>query len=68
VDLHPELVKYRSRGGDDAEENVVAVRSECHLRLIHGGVITLEGRASRLRWTIGRARTLRVVGREMIAG
>jgi hypothetical protein len=63
-DVTPHHVQFRSRGGDDTDENVVAVCSECHLRLIHGGVITVEGRAGKLTWTIGRCRTLRVVGRE----
>jgi hypothetical protein len=67
-DVTPHHVKYRSRGGDDADENVVAVCSECHLRLIHGGVITVEGPASKLTWTIGRGRRLVVVGREKVAG
>jgi hypothetical protein len=68
VDLHLDLVKYRSRGGDDTDENVVAVCSECHLRLVHGGVITVEGRAGKLTWTIGRCRRLVVVGREKVVG
>jgi hypothetical protein len=64
----PHHVRFRSRGGDDTDENVVAVCTECHLRLIHGGVITVEGPASRLTWSIGRTRTLRVVGREKVVG
>jgi hypothetical protein len=67
-DVTPHHVKYRSRGGDDTDENVVAVCSECHLRLVHGGVITVEGRAGRLSWTIGRGRSLVVVGREKVVG
>jgi hypothetical protein len=67
-DVTPHHVKFRSRGGDDTDGNVVAICSECHLRLIHGGVITVEGRAGKLTWTIGRCRTLRVVGRQKVVG
>jgi hypothetical protein len=67
-DVTPHHIKFRSRGGDDTDENVVAVCTECHLRLIHGGVITVEGRAGRLSWAIGRSGTLRVVGREKLSG
>jgi hypothetical protein len=67
-DVTPHHVKYRSRGGDDTDENVVALCSECHLRLVHGGVITVEGRAGKLTWSIGRAGSLVVVGREKVLG
>jgi hypothetical protein len=67
-DVTPHHVKFRSRGGDDTDENVVAVCTECHLRLIHGGVITVEGSATRLTWRIGRAGSLVVVGREKVVG
>jgi hypothetical protein len=62
----PHHVRYRSRGGDDTDGNVTSACSDCHLGLIHGGLIKVEGPASRLSWTIGRGRNLVVVGREKV--
>jgi hypothetical protein len=67
-DVTPHHVQYRSRGGDDSPANVAAVCAECHLRLIHGGAIQVQGPASRLSWTIGRSRGLVVAGRELVLG
>jgi hypothetical protein len=64
----PHHVRFRSRGGDDSDENVTSPCSTCHLGLIHGGVITVQGPATRLSWSIGRDRGLRVVGREKVLG
>jgi hypothetical protein len=62
----PHHVRFRSRGGDDTDENVTSACDRCHLGLIHSGLITVEGPASRLSWTIGRHGGLRVVGREKV--
>jgi hypothetical protein len=67
-DVTPHHVQYRSRGGDDCAENVAAICAQCHLRLIHGGAIQVEGPASKLHWRIGRRRGLVVKGRELGGG
>jgi hypothetical protein len=67
-DVTPHHVQYRSRGGDDSAENVAAICAECHLRLIHGGAIQVQGPARKLRWSIGRSRRLVVAGRELVLG
>jgi hypothetical protein len=67
-DVTPHHVQYRSRGGDDSAENMAAICTSCHLELIHGGAIQVQGPASRLSWTIGRSRGLVVAGRELVLG
>jgi hypothetical protein len=67
-DVTPHHVQYRSRGGDDSAQNVAAICSSCHLELIHGGAIQVEGPASRLHWSIGRSRGLVVEGRKLVLG
>jgi hypothetical protein len=66
-EVTPHHVRFRSRGGDDSDENVTSPCSTCHLGLIHGGVITVQGPATRLSWAIGRDGGLRVVGREKVS-
>jgi hypothetical protein len=67
-DVTPHHVQYRSRGGGDWPQNVLAACTECHLSLIHGGAIEVWGPASRPHWTIGRRRGLVVEGRELVFG
>jgi hypothetical protein len=62
----PHHVRYRSRGGDDTDENVTSACDRCHLGLIHSGLIKVEGPATRLSWEMGRDKSLVVVGREKV--
>jgi hypothetical protein len=60
-------VVFRSHGGSDAAENVVALCTDCHLRLLHHRLIQLEHADGKLRWVIGANAGLVVVGRELVA-
>jgi len=51
---HAHHVDFRSRGGADSEENMVALCACHHLRGIHGGYIRVRGRApDELVWEVG---------------
>ena len=50
-------------GGSDADENVIALCTWCHLEGVHGGRIEVTGRAGELSWDLGG---LRVEGRERV--
>ena len=65
-DVTPHHVEFRSRGGSDADENLVALCTECHLGLLHQRRIHLEHADGKLRWAIGRAGGLVVVGRQLV--
>jgi hypothetical protein len=54
-DVTPHHMRYRSRGGDDSDENVISLCVWCHLEGIHGGRLRASGSASAVRWEIGRA-------------
>jgi len=54
TDVTPHHLTFRSRGGGEEDENLSSVCVVCHLDLVHGGRITAEPPASRVRWTIGR--------------
>jgi len=54
TDVTPHHLTFRSRGGGEEDENLSSVCVICHLDLVHGGRITAEPPASRVRWTIGR--------------
>lgn len=60
-DLTPHHIVFQAHGGGDDPENVISLCSWCHLRGVHEGRIKVEGRASELRWTIGRHPVVRVV-------
>jgi len=76
-DVTPHHLTFRSRGGGEEAENLSSLCSTCHLDLIHGGRMTAEPPASRVRWTIGRlgrgngggeegAGLITVIGREKV--
>ena len=52
--VHAHHVDFRSRGGPDVAENLVALCARHHLRGIHGGYIRVWGRApDDLVWVVG---------------
>jgi hypothetical protein len=53
-DVTPHHLVFRSKGGDDSEENVVSLCVWCHLHGVHGGALGVEPPATRMRWRIGR--------------
>jgi hypothetical protein len=65
-DVTPHHIVFRSHGGSDAPDNVVAICTDCHLGLIHNRLIQLERVDGRLRWVLGRAGGTVVVGRELV--
>jgi len=78
TDVTPHHLTFRSRGGGEEDENLSSVCVVCHLDLVHGGRITAEPPASRVRWTIGRVGgrgggdteaggLITVIGREKVA-
>jgi hypothetical protein len=68
-DVTPHHLQFRSAGGSDEDENVVAVCTWCHLFGVHGGRIRALGTAERIRWELGAAGCpcLVVHGRERVA-
>jgi hypothetical protein len=62
--VQPHHLVYRSRGGDDSDENLASVSDWCHLDGIHAGLLSADGPASCIRWRIGNPPILEVVGRE----
>jgi hypothetical protein len=62
--LTPHHLRFRSRGGDDSDENVISLCSACHLDGIHGGCLTATPPASAVRWTLGRVPHTIVEGRQ----
>jgi hypothetical protein len=68
-DVTPHHLQFRSAGGSDDDENVVAVCTWCHLFGVHGGRIRAEGTAEHIRWELGAAGCpcLVVHGRERVA-
>jgi hypothetical protein len=62
-DVTPHHLRFRSQGGGEDEENLVALCSWCHLQGIHTwGSIKARGPASELHW---RTPVLEVRGREV---
>lgn len=68
-DVTPHHLKFRSAGGSDADGNVAAVCTWCHLFGVHGGRIRAEGSAERIHWELGARGYPCVVvnGRERVA-
>ena len=64
-DVTPHHVVFRSRGGDDAPENVIALCAGCHLALLHNGLLRVDRASGKLEWVIGRAGQMEVKGREL---
>jgi hypothetical protein len=62
-DVTPHHLKFRSAGGDDADENVASLCVWCHLDGIHGGRLSAAPPASSIRWRIGREPHTQVEGR-----
>lgn len=52
-DVTPHHLEFRSAGGSDDDENVVAVCTWCHLCGLHGGRIRAVGTAQCVRWELG---------------
>ena len=52
-DVTPHHLQFRSAGGSDEDENVVAVCTWCHLFGVHGGRIRAGGTAEHVRWELG---------------
>lgn len=52
-DVTPHHLEFRSAGGSDEDDNVVAVCTWCHLYGVHGGRIRAKGTARRIRWELG---------------
>jgi len=53
-DVTPHHVVFRSQGGSDDDENVIALCTWCHLEGVHGGRLHVTGTASNLKWNLGR--------------
>jgi hypothetical protein len=54
-DLTPHHIVFRGRGGSDDDTNVITLCVECHLRLVHGGTLSVSGTApDALTWVLGR--------------
>ncbi len=68
-DVTPHHLQFRSAGGSDADDNVAAVCSWCHLFGVHGGRIRAKGTAQLILWELGVAGCpcLVVHGRERVA-
>jgi hypothetical protein len=66
-DVTPHHLQFRSHGGGDEDENLASLCVWCHLHGVHEGRIGAEPPASRIRWRIGRAGTLRIDGRTRVA-
>lgn len=62
-DVTPHHLQFRSRGGDDEDENLTSLCTWCHLEGIHGGQISATPPASEIRWSFGRAPHTVVEGR-----
>jgi len=54
TDVTPHHIVFRSRGGGEEDDNLTSLCVICHLEILHGGRMTAEPPASRVRWTIGR--------------
>jgi hypothetical protein len=66
-DVTPHHLRFRSRGGDDSDENVTSLCTWCHLEGIHGGHISATPPASNIRWTFGRSQHTVVEGRRRLS-
>jgi hypothetical protein len=53
-DVTPHHIVFRSQGGSDEPENVIALCVWCHLEGVHGGRLRVTGTASDLKWELGR--------------
>jgi hypothetical protein len=65
-DVTPHHLRFRSRGGDDADENLTSLCSWCHLEGIHRGQMSASPPASEIRWSFGRMPHTVVLGRKRV--
>jgi hypothetical protein len=65
-DVTPHHLRFRSRGGDDSDENVTSLCTWCHLEGIHGGHISATPPASNPCWIFGRNKHTVVEGRRRL--
>jgi hypothetical protein len=65
-DVTPHHLRFRSRGGDDADENLTSLCSWCHLEGIHRGQISAAPPASKIRWSFGKVPHTVVHGRRRL--
>ena len=65
---HEHHIVYRSQGGGNETENLVALCAAHHLRGVHGGYVTVQGRAGEnLVWRFG-GETWRTTGMDDVRG
>ncbi len=64
--LNPHHIEYRSKGGGDEPENLIAVCATCHLFGIHEGRLAVAPPASDPMWILGRDRWLTILGRNKL--
>ena len=63
----PHHIVFRSHGGGHADENLTSLCPDCHLELLHGHRLSVEGQAPELIWRLGSDGKMVVVGRELRA-
>jgi hypothetical protein len=65
-DVTPHHLRFRSRDGDDADENLISLCSWCHLEGIHRGHMCAAPPASEICWSFGKVPHTVVLGRRRI--
>jgi hypothetical protein len=60
----PHHLQFRSRGGDDSDDNILSLCAWCHLEGVHGGRLRASPPAGDVHWQIGRHGQMVVQGRE----
>jgi hypothetical protein len=65
-DVTPHHIVFQRHGGGDESSNLLSVCAWCHLHGIHRGRLSAHGRASEVRWNIGRQPIMSVHQREVV--